>query len=793
MSVPREILKWMQSLDLSYSIKNMRRDFSNGFLVAEMISRYYPNEVEMHSFDVGVGVKAKLDNWQQLEKFFRKHAVNISRKVIDDLIACRPNSLNQVLEEVYSFLTDKTIKKAKPVRPPVIPNIPNFAKPTLSKSHKDDGRAVPSSFVSLKRNQIAQAKEPNTETKEDNYAIPSLEITRDSKSSSTNRSKSSHQSQRSHSHHSVVQQKGLTSGFNSVMEDLNDLAVSLVEESNEEWKDLFNLDRTNPMQSIVAKIDQLPIDFLESLFLAIKERVANYAEVMSFQPKEFWKFMNLFVPCMKEACQTHAFECVVSVLKAVGLELTSKDPDSSWDVFEDFGLQKCLEIVASQPTKREEVLNVIYSFCKSDIHSHRNTLLKIQEKCGQMDSSLIVHVMALLVKMESSLLTINAGSSGPVLSEEQIPLFELYMTVAVSGLSHPSPKVRASSLGIIHTLLSFDDVVFEKDEKSIPAIPTNSEEISSRNQPLLFVMQNLWSQSIEPQLNDSWWEVTAQLVVLGSKCLTEVGKLYMIDCIKEYEEASVQLLSTILHKELNSTLKHIVLSYISPHLKKYETHFSELYLDILFSLSEEERVSLLEQPSNHVELLQVGNSQHKFPIMSIPFSWDSLTVGKTLAKRTVQLDHLEIEHYDVLNACVSVAQIEVSEEEEEKVFKDTLPSEWLTIYDQLQNHFYVGLVDEELCEMASQLLVKFCSVLRKEVVKTMIPHVIKTIEILFANNQMEHQQEVMSQFLIGLYGLGSPFSQPLLKLANSLMEQSQLAQNPRLSYFFAFIRQLQQL
>ncbi|KAG8592023.1 hypothetical protein GDO81_000380 [Engystomops pustulosus] len=108
--VSRDVLRWLQSLDLSFSPKNFRRDLSNGYIMAEIFYWYYPDDIQMHSFDNGASLSTKLGNWSQLEKFFLKRKLNISKELIDGTIHCKPGAAEILVQEIYVMLTHRRVK-----------------------------------------------------------------------------------------------------------------------------------------------------------------------------------------------------------------------------------------------------------------------------------------------------------------------------------------------------------------------------------------------------------------------------------------------------------------------------------------------------------------------------------------------------------------------------------------------------------------------------------------------------------------------------------------------------------
>ena len=142
--IPREVLMWLQAMNLTYKVKNPKRDLANGFVISEILSRYYTaydkeqdtTKISTHCFDTGFSMQAKKTNWGLLGKIFKKQQIPVTDKEIDSVMNCANDAALQMLLKVYSFLTGKTTEQAG--RPSEKEEtMPDYAKPTIFQKLKD--------------------------------------------------------------------------------------------------------------------------------------------------------------------------------------------------------------------------------------------------------------------------------------------------------------------------------------------------------------------------------------------------------------------------------------------------------------------------------------------------------------------------------------------------------------------------------------------------------------------------------------------------------------------------------
>jgi hypothetical protein len=67
--VTRNLFVWLKRMKLRrFRPERIRNDLANGYVVAEILSRFFPAQISTHSFDLAIHAKAKQDNWKQLQK-----------------------------------------------------------------------------------------------------------------------------------------------------------------------------------------------------------------------------------------------------------------------------------------------------------------------------------------------------------------------------------------------------------------------------------------------------------------------------------------------------------------------------------------------------------------------------------------------------------------------------------------------------------------------------------------------------------------------------------------------------
>ena len=83
----------------------MERDFANGYLFAEILHRYFPGEVSMHSFDKNASsVHKKRDNWSVLLKPLKKAGFDVATREWEAICAAEDGAAVEFVGKMHRRL-----------------------------------------------------------------------------------------------------------------------------------------------------------------------------------------------------------------------------------------------------------------------------------------------------------------------------------------------------------------------------------------------------------------------------------------------------------------------------------------------------------------------------------------------------------------------------------------------------------------------------------------------------------------------------------------------------------------
>ena len=156
---------------------------SNGFLIAEIISRYEPGKIPMHAFENSQNQARRDNNWSQLQLFFKKQTlreVHIGPEEYQLIMVQKDPKAEQLYQFVcrlYSVCTKRNLPENAPLLdvPPTQANNPNL---TASYLLKEDGLEKLDNSGQLLGHSRQRSQQPDNSRVEDKPAerVPTRKI-----------------------------------------------------------------------------------------------------------------------------------------------------------------------------------------------------------------------------------------------------------------------------------------------------------------------------------------------------------------------------------------------------------------------------------------------------------------------------------------------------------------------------------------------------------------------------------------------------------------------------------------
>jgi hypothetical protein len=351
------------------------------------------------------------------------------------------------------------------------------------------------------------------------------------------------------------------------------------------------------------------------------------------------------------------------------------DPVLTQQLMVDVGLPSVAPLLIDSAGKREPLCELVYTYAQPAKMSHLVVLRSLREAIERLP--VYIACLTYFVSLELQM----------VLLDED--LLKHYMYYALLALQSPQPKIRVAGLSILVT------------------ITASSEE---HPQNVLTHLPNFTGL-----VQDSWWEVQAQLLLLTSQLLTYIATANADD-IKNADpetQGRIEELLLIVNRifgvaGMSKIVLQVGLSSLVKCLRLYPT-LLPAYINVLLKQPAQLRQRLLEgkaqaddgAPTSPRRVAYVaGTSSRLYEECCICDHWPALEVARTLTGTVLgnasgdQLSNFEPEHLEVLTACLPAPDVD-------------LEDNWLEVFDKVKYYIFNALVDPVLHRGSTDVLRRF--------------------------------------------------------------------------------------
>lgn len=713
-TLSRELLRWVQSLDLAYSVKNVKRDFSNGFLIAEIFSRYYDKDIQMHSFDNGIALRIKKDNWGQLLKFLRRVGLQdlAPQDEVNAIIHCEDGAVVSFINRIYEVLTQRKVQVI--TKRPLPEPQPAYTRSTGAAAIRSTMRGAALAETSDELSRERKIREKIGEHERSLQEERSLDPERFS----------------SASHAAKGMMRGPPRAVGSEAPPVPQVQVKEIQVKQVD-RSIAQLRATKEMtlggsasgaggmpapamtQSTAEQIPSAPsgggavssgggggggvqTQSATSLLNACVSRTLSSMPEMAKWDSSREPIQNFVsalcdgdVPSIPEEAASEVLAEIAAQAGSIA-DACASSPKQYWqvsDVLTALAVDladgsvvfeaaiRAFTAVGEQMLKKDAsaATGVFLDFSLPRLISllrtsaaKRVAVLRVMYAFVAPDITSHMQCIKRLQGLLDDLTAFLHCVTTLVFLEPEFDdsLLDLYMYYCVISMAQPSPTLRAASVAMLSATL-----------------PQQPEMLGQYAQQLLSMAKQ-----------DPWWEVQAQLLVL---CGALVPMLPNDPTLHE-------IIDTVFHSQALVAVRKVglwALSDATAHVPKIVAAYTE----VLLSLPSTDRMAMLALggglPLSPVMGVAAANLELT-PITSS--SWDAFAVASELQRLIVEppLEHLEVEHVQTLAACVN-SQCASSTD------SPLLTQQWTELFDSLRDYVFVALCDPDCVVHAVSLLEHF--------------------------------------------------------------------------------------